>query len=192
MKYKSLIPRGILAALLAALQLCSLLSLYIIYDFTKSNASSIVRLPSGGYTMQVDPWQWILQILSTSWIWGAALLCILIAITILIFFCIGRGKPSIHVAVMSAVSSVGHMTLLLGFVWGGNDPLRTLEVVCHSMVRSILQKLSLLPGGNLRPYLGLIMITVLCVCFTAGVLLSLALLLIELIVLKKEREAARA
>ena len=58
MKYKFHLPRVILSALLAALQLCSLLSLYIIYELTKMNASSIVRLPSGAYTLQADPLQW--------------------------------------------------------------------------------------------------------------------------------------
>jgi len=192
MKYKFHLPRVILSALLAALQLCSLLSLYVIYELAKMNASAFVRLPSGAYTLQVDPLQFFIQALATSWIWGSALICIVLSIVMLVLIFCGKGKPSLPVAILSAISAVGHVLLLSGLVSGCNDPLRSLEIVCHSMMRVLLQKLSLPVSGALSPYLGLIMIIVLCVVFAAGAALSLTLLLLELIALKKPKETNHA
>ena len=192
MKYNSHPARIILSALLAALQLCSLLSLYVIYELTKMNASSIVRLPSGGYTLQTDPQLWVIQILSTSWIWGSALLCIVLSVIMLVLVCRSKGKPSVPVATMSAVSAVGHVFLLFGFASGCNDPLRSLELVCFTMIRTLLKKLSLFPQGDWAAYLGLIMIVVLCIIFAAGAALSLALLLLELATLKNFKETDHA
>ena len=192
MKHKLHLPRIILSALLAALQLCSLLSLSIMYELAKMNASAFVRLPSGAYTLQVDPLQLVIQALSTSWIWGSALLCIVLSIVMLVLLCRGRGKPSLAVAILSAISAVGHVLLIVGFVSRCNDPLRSLEIVCHSMMRGLLQKLSLPVSGAWSPYLGLIMIIVLCVVFAAGAALSLALLLMELTALKKSKETDHA
>ncbi len=192
MKYKSHPVRVILSALLAALQLCSLLSLYVIYELTKMNASSIVRLPSGAYTLQADPQLWFLQILSNSWIWGSALLCIVLCVVMLVLVCRGKGKTSVPVATMSAISAVGHVLMLFGFALGSGDPLHSLEVVCLSMLRVLLQKLSLPMSGVWSSYLGLIMIIALCVVFAAGAALSLALLLLELTTLKKAKETDHA
>lgn len=192
MKHKSHLSRVILSALLAALQLCSLLSLYIIYELTKMNASSIVRLPSGAYTLQADPQLWFMQILSTSWIWGSALLCIVLSVVMLVLICRARGKPSVPVATMSAISAVGHILLLSGFALGSGDPLRSLELVCFTMLRTVLKKLSLFPEGDWAVHLGLIMIVALCVTFAAGAALSLALLLLELASLKKPKETDHA
>ena len=192
MKYKFHLPRVILSALLAALQLCSLLSLYVIYELAKMNASAFVRLPSGAYTLQVDPLQFFIQALSTSWIWGSALLCIVMAIVMLVLICRGKGKPSVSVATMSAISAVCHALLISGFAFGSNDPLRSLELVCFTMLRTVLKKLSLFPEGDWAAHLGLIMIVALCVVFAIGTALSLALLLLELISLKKPKETDHA
>ena len=163
MKHKLHLPRIILSALLAALQLCSLLSLSIIYELVKMNASVFVRLPSGAYTLQVDPLQLVIQALSTSWIWGSALLCIVLSIVMLVLLCRGRGKPSLAVAILSAISAVGHVLLIFGFAFGNNDPLRSLELVCFTMLRTVLKKLSLFPEGDWAAHLGLVMIVALCV-----------------------------
>ena len=192
MKHKFHLPRIILSALLAALQLCSLLSLYVIYELAKMNASAFVRLPSGAYTLQVDPLQLVIQALSTSWIWGSALLCIVLSIVMLVLLCRGHGKPSLPVAILSAISAVCHALLISGFAFGNNDPLRSLELVCFTMLRTVLKKLSLFPEGDWAAHLGLIMIIVLCVVFAAGAALSLALLLLELMSLKKSKETDHA
>lgn len=192
MKQKFHLPRVILSALLAALQLCSLLSLYLIYELTKMNASSIVRLPSGAYTLQADPLQWFLQILSTSWIWGSALICIVLSVIMLVHICRGRGKPSVPVATMSAISAVCHALLISGFAFGNSDPLRSLELVCFTMLRTVLKKLSLFPEGDWAAHLGLVMIVALCVVFAAGAALSLSLFLLELIALKEPKETDNA
>ena len=192
MKHKFHLPRIILSALLAALQLCSLLSLYVIYELVKMNASVFVRLPSGAYTLQVDPLQLVIQALSTSWIWGSALLCIVLSIVMLVLLCRGKGKPSLAVAILSAISAVCHALLISGFAFGNNDPLRSLELVCFTMLRTVLKKLSLFPEGDWAAHLGLIMIIVLCVVFAAGAALSLALLLLELMSLKKSKETDHA
>lgn len=192
MKYKFHLPRVILSALLAALQLCSLLSLYVIYELAKMNASAFVRLPSGAYTLQVDPLQFFIQALSTSWIWGSALLCIALSIVMLVLIFRGKGKPSLPVAILSAISAVCHALLISGLAFGNSDPLRSLELVCFTMLRTVLKKLSLFPEGDWAAHLGLIMIIVLCVVFAAGAALSLALLLLELIALKKPKETDHA
>lgn len=192
MKHKFHLPRIILSALLATLQLCSLLSLYIIYELAKMNASAFVRLPSGAYTLQIDPLQFVIQALSTSWIWGSALLCIVLSVIMLVHICRGRGKPSVPVATMSAISAVCHALLISGFAFGNNDPLRSLELVCFTMLRTVLKKLSLFPEGDWAAHLGLVMIIVLCVVFAAGAALSLALLLLELVTLKKPKETDNA
>ena len=173
MKQKFHLPRIILSALLAALQLCSLLSLYVIYELAKMNASAFVRLPSGAYTLQVDPLQLVIQALSTSWIWGSALICIVLAVIMLVHICRGRGKPSVPVATMSAISAVCHALLISGLASYCNDPLRSLELVCFTMLRTVLKKLSLFPEGDWAAHLGLIMIAALCVVFATGAALSL-------------------
>ena len=187
MKYKFHLPRVILSALLAALQLCSLLSLYVIYELAKMNASAFVRLPSGAYTLQVDPLQFFIQALSTSWIWGSALLCIALSIVMLVLIFRGKGKPSLPVAILSAISAVCHALLISGLAFGNSDPLRSLELVCFTMLRTVLKKLSLFPEGDWAAHLGLIMIIVLCVVFAAGAALSLSLFLLELIALNKPK-----
>lgn len=192
MKHKFHLPRIILSALLAALQLCSLLSLSIMYELVKMNASVFVRLPSGAYTLQVDPLQLVVQALSTSWIWGSALLCIVLSIVMLVLLCRGRGKPSVPVATMSAISAVCHALLISGLAFGNNDPLRSLELVCFTMLRTVLKKLSLFPEGDWAAHLGLIMIAALCVVFAVGAAISLALLLLELMSLKKSKETDHA
>ena len=192
MKYKFHLPRVILSALLAALQLCSLLSLYVIYELAKMNASAFVRLPSGAYTLQVDPLQFFIQALSTSWIWGSALLCIALSIVMLVLIFRGKGKPSLPVAILSAISAVCHALLISGLAFGNSDPLRSLELVCFTMLRTVLKKLSLFPEGDWAAHLGLVMIVVLCVVFAAGAAISLALLLLELMSLKKSKETDNA
>lgn len=192
MKQKFHLSRVILSALLAALQLCSLLSLYVIYELTKMNASSIVCLPSGAYTLQADPQLWFVQILSKSWIWGSALLCIVLSVVMLVLICRGRGKPSVPVATMSAISAVCHALLISGFAFGNSDPLRSLELVCFTMLRTVLKKLSLFPEGDWAAHLGLVMIVALCVVFAAGAALSLTLFLLELVTLKKPKETDHA
>ena len=187
MKYKFHLPRVILSALLAALQLCSLLSLYVIYELAKMNASAFVRLPSGAYTLQVDPLQFFIQALSTSWIWGSALLCIALSIVMLVLIFRGKGKPSLPVAILSAISAVCHALLISGLAFGNSDPLRSLELVCFTMLRTVLKKLSLFPEGDWAAHLGLVMIIVLCVVFAAGAALSLSLFLLELIALNKPK-----
>ena len=187
MKHKLHLPRIILSSLLAALQLCSLLSLSIMYELAKMNASAFVRLPSGAYTLQVDPLQLVIQALSTSWIWGSALLCIVLSIVMLVLLCRSHGKPLLPVAILSAISAVGHILLIFGFVSRCNDPLRSLELVCFTLLRTVLKKLSLFPEGDWAAHLGLIMIVALCVIFAVGAALSLTLFLLELIALNKPK-----
>ena len=193
MKYKSLIPRTILAALLTSMQIGSLLSLYIMYDFTKLNASSIVQLPGKGYSLQADPQLWLKQILSHSWIWGSAVICILLAVATLVLLLLRRGAPSVPVAITSAGAFVGHVIMFIAFALGCADPTQ-LELVCYSMIRSTLQTLSILPQGDWRAYLGLVMIAALCVFFALSAAIALALTLTELILLiqKKNREIPHA
>ena len=82
--------------------------------------------------------------------------------------------------------------LISGFAFGNNDPLRSLELVCFTMLRTVLKKLSLFPEGDWAAHLGLVVIIVLCFVFTAGAALSLSLFLLELIALNKPKETDNA
>ena len=110
----------------------------------------------------------------------------------LVLLCRGKGKPSSAVAILSAISAVCHALLISGLASYCNDPLRSLELVCFTMLRTVLKKLSLFPEGDWAAHLGLVMIVVLCVVFAAGAAISLALLLLELMSLKKSKETDNA
>ncbi|MBQ2256112.1 MAG: hypothetical protein II330_04570, partial [Clostridia bacterium] len=68
MKYRSLIPRTILAGSLALMQLPSLLAVRIVLDVSKNQASTIVQHADGAYEMVADPLQTLKIFFSYAWI----------------------------------------------------------------------------------------------------------------------------
>ena len=186
MKYRSLIPRTILAGSLALMQLPSLLAVRIVLDVSKNQASTIVQHADGAYEMVADPLQTLKIFLSYAWIWGVIALCFAAAIAIPIVLGLRRGAPSIPVIALGGTAFAGQAVLaaLHALVLPG---IYEFELSAFMFVRYDLSALyKALPDG-IRLYAGkglLILLAILCL---AAALLALAVTVTELVLWLKRK-----
>ena len=189
MKYKSLIPRLILACALALMQLPSLLAVRIVLNVSKNQASTIVQHADGAYEMVADPLQTLKIFLSHAWIWGVIALCFAAAIAIPIVLGLRRGAPSIPVIALGGTAFAGQTALaaLLSFVLPG---IYEFELSAFMFVRydlSILYKA--LP--DIRLYAGKFLLIALGASAGVCALLALVLTITESVLWIKEKRKAQ-
>jgi hypothetical protein len=185
MKYKSLIPRLILAGSLALMQLPSLLAVRIVLDVSKNQASTIVQHADGAYEMVADPLQTLKIFLSYAWIWGVIALCFAAAIAIPIVLGLRRGAPSIPVIALGGTAFAGQTVLaaLQALVLPG---IYEFELSAFMFVRydlSVLYKA--LP--DIRLYAGKLLLIALGASAGVCALLALSLTVTELVLWVKEK-----
>ena len=184
MKYKSMIPRMILACLLTLAQLPTLLAVRIVLDVSKTEASSIVQNANGAYEMVADPLQTLKGFVSYAWIWGIVLLCLGAAVAIPIVIGLRRGAPSILAAALGGTTFLGQAALsaILAFVCPGLD---AFELQALMFVRYDLSALyQLLPDSMQVGKILLISLGFVCI---ASSLLALLLTITELVLWAKEK-----
>jgi hypothetical protein len=185
MKYKSLIPRLILACSLALMQLPSLLAVRIVLDVSKNQASTIVQHADGAYEMVADPLQTLKIFLSYAWIWGVIALCFAAAIAIPIVLGLRRGAPSIPVIALGGTAFAGQTALaaLQALVL---PSIYEFELSAFMFVRydlSVLYKA--LP--DIRLYAGKLLLIALGASAGVCALLALSLTVTELVLWIKEK-----
>lgn len=188
MKYKSLIPRLILACSLALMQLPSLLAVRIVLDVSKIQASTIVQHADGAYEMVADPLQTLKIFLSYAWIWGVIALCFAAAIAIPIVLGLRRGAPSIPVIALGGTAFAGQAVLaaLQALVLPG---IYEFELSAFMFVRydlSVLYKA--LP--DIRLYAGKLLLIALGASAGVCALLALSLTVTESVLWIKEKRKA--
>ena len=186
MKYRSLIPRTILAGSLALMQLPSLLAVRIVLDVSKNQASTIVQHADGAYEMVADPLQTLKIFLSYAWIWGVIALCFAAAIAIPIVLGLRRGAPSIPVIALGGTAFAGQTALaaLQALVLPG---IYEFELSAFMFVRYDLSVLYKALPDDVRLYAGkglLILLAILCL---AAALLALSLAVTELVLWLKRK-----
>ena len=186
MKYKSMIPRMILACLLTLAQLPSLLAVRIVLDVSKTEASSIVQNANGAYEMVADPLQTLKGFVSYAWIWGIVLLCLGAAVAIPIVIGLRRGAPSILAAALGSTTFLGQAALgaILAFVCPGLD---AFELQALMFVRYDLSALYKLLPDESRLYTGKMLLISLGLVCIASSLLALLLTITELVLWAKEK-----
>ena len=189
MKYKSLIPRLILAGSLALMQLPSLLAVRIVLDVSKNQASTIVQHADGAYEMVADPLQTLKIFLSYAWIWGVIALCFAAAIAIPIVLGLRRGAPNIPVIALGGTAFAGQAVLaaLLALVLPG---IYEFEMSAFMFVRYDLSVLYKALPDDLRLYAGKLLLIALGASAGVCALLALSLAVTELVLwlTRKARE----
>lgn len=190
MKYKSLIPRLILAGSLALMQLPSLLAVRIVLDVSKTQASTIVQHADGAYEMIADPLQTLKIFLSYAWIWGVIALCFAAAIAIPIVLGLRRGAPSIPVIALGGTAFAGQAVLaaLQALVLPG---IYEFELSAFMFVRYDLAVLYKALPDDIRLYAGKLLL--IAPGASAGVcaLLALSLTITESVLWTKEKRKAQ-
>lgn len=188
MKYKSLIPRLILACALALMQLPSLLAVRIVLNVSKNQASTIVQHADGAYEMVADPLQTLKIFLSYAWIWGAIALCFAAAIAIPIVLGLRRGAPSIPVIALGGTAFAGQTALaaLQALVLPG---IYEFELSAFMFVRYDLSVLYKALPDNIR--LGKLLLIALGASAGVCALLALVLTITESVLWIKEKRVAQ-
>ena len=186
MKYKSLIPRLILACALALMQLPSLLAVRIVLDVSKTQASTIVQHADGAYEMVADPLQTLKIFLSYAWIWGVIALCFAAAIAIPIVLGLRRGAPSIPVIALGGTAFAGQAVLaaLQALVLPG---IYEFELSAFMFVRYDLSVLYKALPDDIRLYAGKLLLIALGASAGVCALLALSLTVTELVLWIKEK-----
>lgn len=190
MKYKSLIPRLILAGALALMQLPSLLAVRIVLDVSKTQASTIVQHADGAYEMIADPLQTLKIFLSYAWIWGVIALCFAAAIAIPIVLGLRRGAPSIPVIALGGTAFAGQTALaaLLTLVLPG---IYEFELSAFMFVRYDLAVLYKALPDDIRLYAGKLLLIALGASAGVCALLALSLTITESVLWIKEKRKAQ-
>ncbi len=186
MKYKSLIPRLILAGALALMQLPSLLAVRIVLDVSKTQASTIVQHADGAYEMVADPLQTLKIFLSYAWIWGVIALCFAAAIAIPIVPGLRRGAPSIPVIALGGTAFAGQAVLaaLQALVLPG---IYEFELSAFMFVRYDLSVLYKALPDDIRLYAGKLLLIALGAAAGVCALLALSLTVTESVLWIKEK-----
>ena len=186
MKYKSLIPRLILAGSLALMQLPSLLAVRIVLDVSKTQASTIVQHADGAYEMVADPLQTLKIFLSYAWIWGVIALCFAAAIAIPIVLGLRRGAPSIPVIALGGTAFAGQAVLaaLQALVLPG---IYEFELSAFMFVRYDLSVLYKALPDDIRLYAGKLLLIALGASAGVCALLALVLSITESVLWIKEK-----
>ena len=190
MKYKSLIPRLILACALALMQLPSLLAVRIVLDVSKTQASTIVQHADGAYEMVADPLQTLKIFLSYAWIWGVIALCFAAAIAIPIVLGLRRGAPSIPVIALGGTAFAGQTVLsaLQALVLPG---IYEFELSAFMFVRYDLSVLYKALPDDIRLYAGKLLLIALGASAGVCALLALVLTITESVLWIKENRKAQ-
>lgn len=190
MKYKSLIPRLILAGSLALMQLPSLLAVRIVLDVSKTQASTIVQHADGAYEMVADPLQTLKIFLSYAWIWGVIALCFAAAIAIPIVLGLRRGAPSIPVIALGGTAFAGQAVLaaLQALVLPG---IYEFELSAFMFVRYDLAVLYKALPDDIRLYAGKLLLIALGASAGVCALLALSLTITESVLWIKEKRKAQ-
>ncbi len=190
MKYKSLIPRLILACALALMQLPALLAVRVVLDVSKTQASTIVQHANGAYEMVADPLDTLKIFFSYAWIWGVIALCFAAAIAIPIVMGLRRGAPSIPVIALGGTAFAGQSVLaaLLAFVLPG---IYEFELSAFMFVRYDLSILYKTLPDDIRLYAGKLLLIALGAPVGACALLALSLTVTELVLWIKEKRKAQ-
>lgn len=190
MKYKSLIPRLILAGSLALMQLPSLLAVRIVLDVSKTQASTIVQHADGAYEMIADPLQTLKIFLSYAWIWGVIALCFAAAIAIPIVLGLRRGAPSIPVIALGGTAFAGQAVLaaLQALVLPG---IYEFELSAFMFVRYDLSVLYKALPDDIRLYAGKLLLIALGASAGVCALLALSLTITESVLWIKEKRKAQ-
>ena len=190
MKYKSLIPRLILACALALMQLPSLLAVRIGLDVSKTQASTIVQHADGAYEMVADPLQTLKIFLSYAWIWGVIALCFAAAIAIPIVLGLRRGAPSIPVIALGGTAFAGQAVLasLQALVLPG---IYEFELSAFMFVRYDLSVLYKALPDDIRLYAGKLLLIALGASAGVCALLALSLTITESMLWIKEKRKAQ-
>ena len=186
MKYKSLIPRLILAGSLALMQLPSLLAVRIVLNVSKNQASTIVQHADGAYEMVADPLQTLKIFLSYAWIWGVIALCFAAAIAIPIVLGLRRGAPSIPVIALGGTAFAGQAVLsaLQALVLPG---IYEFELSAFMFVRYDLSVLYKALPDDIRLYAGKLLLIALGASAGVCALLALVLTITESVLWIKEK-----
>ena len=179
MKYKSLIPRTILAGALALMQLPSLLAVRIVLDVSKSQASTIVQHADGAYEMVADPLQTLKIFLSHAWIWGVIALCLAAALVVLIIMGLRRGAPCIAVMSVGTGITAGQAVLAALFAFVLPD-VYEFDLHAFMFMRYDLSALYNRIPDAIALYTGQFLLIALGALFAACALLALSLTVIEL------------
>ena len=190
MKYKSLIPRLILAGSLALMQLPSLLAVRIVLDVSKTQASTIVQHADGAYEMVADPLQTLKIFLSYAWIWGVIALCFAAAIVIPIVLGLRRGAPSIPVIALGGTAFAGQAVLsaLQALVLPG---IYEFELSAFMFMRYDLSVLYKALPDDIRLYAGKLLLIALGASAGVCALLALVLTITESVLWIKEKRKAQ-
>ena len=190
MKYKSLIPRLILACALALMQLPSLLAVRIVLDVSKTQASTIVQHADGAYELVADPLQTLKIFLSYAWIWGVIALCFAAAIAIPIVLGLRRGAPSIPVIALGGTAFAGQAVLaaLQALVLPG---IYEFELSAFMFVRYDLSVLYKALPDDIRLYAGKLLLIALGASAGVCALLALVLSITESVLWIKEKRKAQ-
>ena len=190
MKYKSLIPRLILAGSLALMQLPSLLAVRIVLDVSKTQASTIVQHADGAYEMVADPLQTLKIFLSYAWIWGVIALCFAAAIAIPIVLGLRRGAPSIPVIALGGTAFAGQAVLsaLQALVLPG---IYEFELSAFMFMRYDLSVLYKALPDDIRLYAGKLLLIALGASAGVCALLALVLTITESVLWIKEKRKAQ-
>ena len=190
MKYKSLIPRLILAGALALMQLPSLLAVRIVLNVSKNQASTIVQHADGAYEMIADPLQTLKIFLSYAWIWGVIALCFAAAIAIPIVLGLRRGAPSIPVIALGGTAFAGQAVLsaLQALVLPG---IYEFELSAFMFVRYDLSVLYKALPDDIRLYAGKLLLIALGASAGVCALLALSLTITESVLWIKEKRKAQ-
>ena len=190
MKYKSLIPRLILACALALMQLPSLLAVRIVLNVSKNQASTIVQHADGAYEMVADPLQTLKIFLSYAWIWGVIALCFAAAIAIPIVLGLRRGAPSIPVIALGGTAFAGQAVLaaLQALVLPG---IYEFELSAFMFVRYDLSVLYKALPDDIRLYAGKLLLIALGASAGVCALLALVLTITESVLWIKEKRKAQ-
>ena len=190
MKYKSLIPRLILACALALMQLPSLLAVRIVLDVSKTQASTIVQHADGAYEMVADPLQTLKIFLSYAWIWGVIALCFAAAIAIPIVLGLRRGAPSLPVIALGGTAFAGQTALaaLHALVLPG---IYEFELSAFMFVRYDLSVLYKALPDDIRLYAGKLLLIALGASVGVCALLALSLTITESVLWIKEKRKAQ-
>ena len=190
MKYKSLIPRLILAGSLALMQLPSLLAVRIVLNVSKNQASTIVQHADGAYEMVADPLQTLKIFLSYAWIWGVIALCFAAAIVIPIVLGLRRGAPSIPVIALGGTAFAGQAVLsaLQAVVLPG---IYEFELSAFMFMRYDLSVLYKALPDDIRLYAGKLLLIALGASAGVCALLALVLTITESVLWIKEKRKAQ-
>ena len=179
MKYKSLIPRTILAGALALMQLPSLLAVRIVLDVSKNQASTIVQNTDGSYQMVSDSLQTVRFFFSYAWIWGVIALCLAAALAIPIIMGLRRGAPCI--AVMSVGTGITAAQAVLAALFAFVLPdVHEFDLHAFMFMRYDLSALYNRIPDAIALYAGQFLLIALGALFAACALLALSLTVIEL------------